>query len=63
MQCDVAVLAKLLISGVYFDVFFRAPRTGILLLNMGGPEKLDDVHSFLLRLFSDRDLMRLPFQK
>jgi len=45
------------------DVFVRVPRTGILLLNMGGPETLEDVHSFLLRLFSDRDLMRLPFQQ
>jgi ferrochelatase len=43
-------------------VFYR-PKTGILLLNMGGPETLDDVHQFLLRLFSDRDLMQLPFQK
>jgi len=44
-------------------VCVRVPKTGILLLNMGGPEKLEDVHSFLLRLFSDRDLMRLPFQQ
>jgi len=44
-------------------VFLRVPRTGILLLNMGGPEKLEDVHLFLLRLFSDRDLMKLPFQQ
>jgi len=44
-------------------VFLRVPRTGILLLNMGGPEKLEDVHSFLLRLFSDCDLMKLPFQQ
>jgi ferrochelatase len=39
------------------------PKTGILMLNMGGPEKLEDVHGFLLRLFSDRDLIQLPFQK
>jgi len=45
------------------DMMYRKPRTGILLLNMGGPEKLDDVHAFLLRLFSDRDLMKLPFQQ
>ena len=32
-------------------------------MNMGGPEKLDDVHDFLLRLFSDRDLIQLPVQK
>lgn len=30
---------------------------------MGGPETLDDVHNFLHNLFSDRDLMQLPFQK
>ncbi|XP_060029923.1 ferrochelatase, mitochondrial isoform X5 [Erinaceus europaeus] len=40
----------------------RNPRTGILMLNMGGPETLEDVHDFLLRLFLDRDLMTLPFQ-
>lgn len=38
------------------------PKTGILLLNMGGPEATTDVHDFLLRLFSDRDLMVLPAQ-
>lgn len=37
--------------------------TGILLLNMGGPETVDDVHDFLFRLFSDKDLIPLPFQK
>eukprot|EP00064_Thunnus_orientalis_P018936 superscaffoldBa00004534_g19045 len=38
----------------------RKPKTGILMLNMGGPEKLEDVHDFLLRLFMDTDLMKLP---
>ncbi|PWA16000.1 hypothetical protein CCH79_00017733, partial [Gambusia affinis] len=32
------------------------------MLNMGGPEKLEDVHDFLLRLFMDTDLMKLPVQ-
>ncbi|XP_041816742.1 ferrochelatase, mitochondrial isoform X1 [Chelmon rostratus] len=40
----------------------RKPKTGILMLNMGGPEKLEDVHGFLLRLFMDTDLMKLPVQ-
>ncbi|KAG8504550.1 Ferrochelatase, mitochondrial [Galemys pyrenaicus] len=40
----------------------RKPKTGILMLNMGGPETVGDVHDFLLRLFLDRDLMTLPFQ-
>ena len=39
------------------------PKTGILMMNMGGPEKLDDVYDFLFRLFSDRDLIPLPAQK
>lgn len=33
--------------------------TGIILLNMGGPEQLDDVAPFLYNLFSDRDIIRL----
>ncbi|CAG0878567.1 unnamed protein product, partial [Darwinula stevensoni] len=38
-------------------------RTGVLMLNMGGPAGTRDVHPFLLRLFSDRDLISLPFHK
>ncbi|KAI8971928.1 ferrochelatase [Mycotypha africana] len=38
------------------------PPTAVLLTNMGGPATLDDVHNFLHNLFSDRDLMQLPFQ-
>ncbi|XP_063681231.1 ferrochelatase, mitochondrial-like [Bolinopsis microptera] len=37
------------------------PRVGILMLNLGGPETSAAVHPFLLRLFSDRDLIPLPF--
>jgi ferrochelatase len=36
-------------------------KTGILLLNMGGPETLDDVQPFLYNLFSDPDIIKLPF--
>ncbi|GAA5804261.1 ferrochelatase [Helicostylum pulchrum] len=39
------------------------PPTAVLLTNMGGPKTLDDVYNFLHNLFSDRDLMQLPFQK
>lgn len=39
-----------------------APKTGIIMLNLGGPEKTDDVHDFLLRLFLDKDLIPLPAQ-
>jgi len=44
------------------DTSVVKPKTGILMLNMGGPETVDHVHGFLLRLFQDRDLMELPFQ-
>lgn len=40
----------------------RKPKTGILMLNMGGPETVNDVYDFLLRLFLDKDLMTLPAQ-
>lgn len=36
-------------------------RIGVLLFNLGGPEKLDDVRPFLFNLFSDPDIIRLPW--
>ena len=36
-------------------------RVGVLLLNLGGPDKLDDVGPFLFNLFSDPDIIRIPF--
>jgi ferrochelatase len=35
-------------------------RLGVLFLNLGGPEKLDDVEGFLYNLFADPDIIRLP---
>jgi len=37
-----------------------ASNLGILLLNLGGPETLDDVQPFLYNLFADPDIIRLP---
>ncbi|TGZ71366.1 hypothetical protein CRM22_002683 [Opisthorchis felineus] len=37
-------------------------KTGILMLNMGGPKTTGHVHDFLLRLFSDREIIQLPAQ-
>jgi len=39
--------------------------TAVLLLNLGGPERLDDVEPFLYNLFSDRQIIRLgpPFMQ
>ncbi|AGF52815.1 ferrochelatase [Synechocystis sp. PCC 6803] len=36
-------------------------RVGVLLLNLGGPEKLEDVRPFLFNLFADPEIIRLPF--
>jgi ferrochelatase len=36
-------------------------RLGVLLFNLGGPEKLADVRPFLYNLFSDPEIVRLPF--
>ena len=41
----------------------KIQKIGVLLLNLGGPEKLEDVRPFLYNLFSDRRIIRLgpPF--
>ena len=38
------------------------PKTGILMLNMGGPRNSGEVEDFLKNLFADRDIIRLPVQ-
>jgi len=40
-----------------------AIKTGIVLMNLGGPETTGDVNLFLNRLFADREIIPLPFQK
>src|SRR5258705_12904295 len=35
-------------------------KTGILLLNLGGPDSPEAVRPFLTRLFSDREIIKLP---
>ena len=37
-----------------------SPLTGVVLLNMGGPDSLSAIRPFLARLLSDRELIRLP---
>lgn len=41
----------------------RRPKTAILMLNMGGPQTTDQVHDYLLRIMTDRDMIQLPFQR
>ncbi|CAN6575324.1 unnamed protein product [Malus baccata var. baccata] len=40
--------------------FSGEDKVGVLLLNLGGPETLDDVQPFLFNLFADPDIIRLP---
>lgn len=37
-----------------------AEKVGVLLLNLGGPDSLEDVQPFLYNLFADPDIIRLP---
>ncbi|KAI9090986.1 hypothetical protein DFS34DRAFT_643774 [Phlyctochytrium arcticum] len=39
------------------------PPTAVVLMNLGGPKTLDDVQPFLKNLFSDGDLIPIPFQQ
>ncbi|KAI4336499.1 hypothetical protein L6164_015021 [Bauhinia variegata] len=40
--------------------FIGEDKVGVLLLNLGGPETLEDVQPFLFNLFADPDIIRLP---
>jgi ferrochelatase len=37
-------------------------KTGIVMMNLGGPATLDAVEPFLLQLFEDREIIQLPLQ-
>ncbi|NJK33659.1 MAG: ferrochelatase [Oscillatoriales cyanobacterium SM2_2_1] len=37
-----------------------ADKIGVLFLNLGGPERLEDVYLFLYNLFSDPEIIRIP---
>lgn len=37
--------------------------TGVVFFNMGGPQKVADVGPFLYNLFTDTDIIQMPFQR
>ncbi|KAK2434544.1 ferrochelatase-2, chloroplastic [Trifolium repens] len=53
-------------ASTYNEIVLGSPshtaeeKVGVLLLNLGGPETLDDVQPFLFNLFADPDIIRLP---
>ncbi|XP_023173886.1 ferrochelatase, mitochondrial [Drosophila hydei] len=59
--CKVASnVANCATSNVRFSS--QKPKTAILMLNMGGPQHTDQVHDYLLRIMTDRDMIQLPIQ-
>lgn len=63
---DVFVRSKTLDKNLYADDITKSSKSidgvkvGVLLLNLGGPEKTEDVEGFLYNLFADPDIIRLP---
>jgi ferrochelatase len=47
-------------DGTGGDVIGREGPTGVALLNLGGPDRPESVRPFLLELFRDPDVLRLP---
>lgn len=41
----------------------KSVKTGIVLLNLGGPRTVEDVGPFLQELFADREIIQLPLQR
>ncbi len=54
------MLRPLTLDIVVIRLLLDMKRSGVLLLNLGGPETQADVQPFLYNLFSDPDLIRLP---
>lgn len=38
------------------------PKTAVLMLNMGGPQTVDQVENYLVRIMTDTDMIQLPVQ-
>ncbi|ESW09806.1 hypothetical protein PHAVU_009G157600 [Phaseolus vulgaris] len=59
-QFSVGSLATSTSQGVSDTTRLIDDKIGVLLLNLGGPETLEDVQPFLFNLFADPDIIRLP---
>eukprot|EP00002_Diphylleia_rotans_P021175 TRINITY_DN4123_c0_g1_i1.p1 TRINITY_DN4123_c0_g1~~TRINITY_DN4123_c0_g1_i1.p1 ORF type:complete len:389 (-),score=88.19 TRINITY_DN4123_c0_g1_i1:109-1275(-) len=49
-------------AAAWYTTGAKAP-TAVVMLNLGGPGDQQEVEPFLRRLFSDREIIQLPFQK
>ena len=55
-------IASRAVRGVMLRGMSSKPPTAIVMMNMGGPATQEEVHPFLHRLFTDRQIMQLPMQ-
>nr|GMC98736.1 ferrochelatase-2, chloroplastic [Ipomoea batatas] len=63
-RCSVVSAEQSLVTSTVQQVstapLVAGEKIGVLLLNLGGPETLEDVQPFLFNLFADPDIIRLP---
>nr|GMD20432.1 ferrochelatase-2, chloroplastic [Ipomoea batatas] len=63
-RCSVVSAEQSLVTSTVQEVstapLVAGEKIGVLLLNLGGPETLEDVQPFLFNLFADPDIIRLP---
>merc|ERR1711962_1707520 len=63
-ESDFDCLTEFRTIKMYLSRVIRSkPKTGILMMNMGGPATIPEVKPFLTNLFNDRDLIPLPFNQ
>lgn len=52
---------KFLKNSLNYSTSSETPKTAIVMLNMGGPQNTDQVHDYLHRIMTDRDVIQFPF--
>ncbi|XP_076260886.1 ferrochelatase, mitochondrial isoform X1 [Rhynchophorus ferrugineus] len=55
------VLARKCTQFAYYSTKVPKPKTAIVMLNMGGPQCVDQVYDYLHRIMTDRDVIQFPF--
>ncbi|XP_045526649.1 ferrochelatase, mitochondrial [Pieris brassicae] len=60
-QQNAKILPQLLCNVRYASQSHK-PKTAIIMLNMGGPQSVDQVGDYLHRIMTDRDMIQLPIQ-
>lgn len=53
---------SLLLKTFSTDIQKTSIKTAVVMMNMGGPQHTDEVHEYLRRIMTDRDMIQLPVQ-